>query len=153
MQEQVKQAIKAAMIAKDADKLQTMRLLSAALTNEAVSEARIASGKTGADPLTDDECLKVIKKLVKQRKDSIEQFIAGGREDLADAEKKELDILQELLPAEMSREDIVAFVQKKIAELSPDAAGKGKFVGSVMREIGSNVDGNLVKEVVDELVK
>jgi uncharacterized protein YqeY len=153
MQEQVKQAIKAAMIAKDTDKLQTMRLLSAALTNEAVSEARIASGKTGADPLTDEECVKVTKKLIKQRKDSIEQFIAGGREDLADAEKIELEILQGLLPAEMTREAIVEFVQKKIAELNPDAAGKGKFVGAVMRDIGSNADGMLVKEVVDELVK
>ena len=56
-----KQTIKAAMMAKDADKLQTMRLLSAAFTNEVVSEARIASGKSGSDPLTDEECLKVVK--------------------------------------------------------------------------------------------
>ncbi len=153
MQEQVKQAIKAAMIAKDADKLQTMRLLSAALTNEAVSEARIASGKTGSDPLTDEECLKVVKKLVKQRKDSIEQFVAGGREDLADNEKRELAILEELLPAQMSREQIVDFVKSKIASENPSVENKGKFVGMVVKEIGGNADGAVVKEVVDELLK
>lgn len=153
MQEQVKQAIKAAMIAKDADKLQTMRLLSAALTNEAVSEARIASGKTGSDPLTDEECLKVVKKLVKQRKDSIEQFVAGGREDLADNEKRELAILEELLPAQMSREQIVDFVKSKIASETPSVENKGKFVGMVVKEIGGNADGAVVKEVVDELLK
>jgi uncharacterized protein YqeY len=153
MQEQVKQAIKAAMMAKDADKLQTMRLLSAAFTNEAVSEARIASGKSGSDPLTDEECLKVVKKLVKQRKDSIEQFIAGGREDLADNEKRELAILEELLPAQMSREAIVEFVKNKITSENPDVANKGKFVGMIVKEIGGNADGAIVKEVVDELLK
>jgi uncharacterized protein YqeY len=118
-----------------------------------VSEARIASGKSGSDPLTDEECLKVVKKLVKQRKDSIEQFIAGGREDLADNEKRELAILEELLPAQMSREAIVEFVKNKITSENPDVANKGKFVGMIVKEIGGNADGAIVKEVVDELLK
>lgn len=148
MQETIKNAIKDAMRAKDMDRLNVLRLISAAFTNELVTQ-----GHPPTDPLSDDDTMKVLKKLAKQRKDSIEQYISGGREDLADAEKAELLIVESFLPAQMSREDIVKFVQTKINDVKPELEKKGQFVGSLMKEIGGNAEGSLVKEVVDELLK
>jgi uncharacterized protein YqeY len=153
MQEKIKAEIKAAMIAKDAVRLGTLRMLSAAFTNEMVSEARIASGKASDTPLTDEEVLKVLKREAKKRKDSIEQFTAAGRPELAEGEEAEMKIIEEFLPAQMSREEIVKRVSEKLAVEPVDVANKGKFVGMMMRELGNNVDGAIVKEVIDELVK
>ncbi len=151
MQENIKAGIKAAMIAKDMDRLNILRLISAAFTNDVVSQ-----GRTPTDPLSDDDAVRVLKKLSKQRKDSIEQFVAGGREDLADAEKAELAIIEGLLPAQMSTEDIEKFVSEKIADAkanSPtDLENKGKFTGQVMKMIGTNADGAVVKEVIEKLL-
>lgn len=154
MQEQIKSAIKAAMIAKEAEKLQVLRGISAAFTNEMVSEARIASGKAPDEALSDDECMKVIKKLVKQRKDSIEQFIAGGREDLADDEKFELSVLETFLPAQMSREDLINAVKAEIEKIGEiDPTKKGQITGSIIKALSDKADGKDIKEVVDELLK
>lgn len=146
MQEQIKAAIKPAMIAKDAVRLGTLRMLLAAFTNELVTQ-----GHPPTDPLSDENCMKVIKRLAKQRKDSIEQFISGGREDLAADEKAELLIIEELLPAQMSEEEIETRVKAKLAESPLDPTKKGQFVGVMMKELGSNADGALVKSVIDRL--
>ena len=105
----IKAQMKSAMIAKDADRLQVLRMISAAFTNELVSQSRLPT-----DPLSDSDAMEVIKKLAKQRKDSIKQFIAGGREDLADSEKVELAIIEAMLPAKMSREDIKSKIESII---------------------------------------
>lgn len=97
MQETIKAAIKPAMIAKDTVRLGTLRLIVAAFTNELVTQ-----GRPPTDPLSDEDCLKVIKRLSKQRKDSIDQFVAGGRPELAEDEKAELAIIEEFLPAQMT---------------------------------------------------
>jgi uncharacterized protein YqeY len=97
MQDKIKSLIKESMMAKDSVRTGVMRGISAAFTNELV-----AQGRPPQEPLSDEDCIKIIKRLVKQRKDSIEQFIAGGREDLAADEKAELAILEELLPAQLS---------------------------------------------------
>lgn len=147
MQEQIKASIKAAMIAKEMDKLQVLRLISAAFTNELVSQ-----GHPPTDPLSDEDCMKVIKRLAKQRKDSIEQFTAGGRPDLAESELAELAIIEELLPAQMSEAEIEEKVKAKLAAEPIDATKKGIFVGQMMKELGGNADGALVKAVIDRLV-
>lgn len=148
MQTQIKDAIKAAMIAKDMDKLQVLRLISAAFTNEVVSQ-----GRPPTDPLSDEDAMKVLKKLSNQRKDSIKQFTDGGRPELAESEQAELAIIEGLLPAQMTREEIVAKVTAKIAEGGFDASKKGPFVGMMMKELGASADGSIVKEVIDELLK
>lgn len=147
MQENIKAQIKAAMIAKEMDKLQVLRLISAAFTNELVTQ-----GRPPTDPLSDDDCMKVIKKMAKQRKDSIEQFVSGGREDLAESEKAELAVIEAMLPAQMSEEEIESKVKAKLASEPIDASKKGQFVGVMMRELGSTADGALVKSVIDRLV-
>ena len=147
MQDNIKAQIKAAMIAKEMDRLNLLRLISAAFTNELVSQ-----GRPPTDPLSDEDCMKVIKRMAKQRKDSIEQFTAGGREDLADSEKAELAIVESLLPAQMSEADIEARIAAKIAESPVDPAKKGQFVGSMMKELGDTADGATVKAVIDRLL-
>lgn len=153
MQEQIKAELKKAMMEKNMEKLGVLRMISAAFTNEMVSEARIASGKTSTDPLSDEEVLKVLKREAKKRKDSIDQYTNAGRPELAEDEMKEMKIIEEFLPAQMSREEIVKKVSEKLAVEAIDPSKKGQFVGTMMKELGSNVDGALVKEVIDELVK
>lgn len=146
MQDKIKAEIKAAMMAKEADKLQVLRLISAAFTNELVTQ-----GRPPTEPLSDEDCMKVIKRMAKQRKDSIEQFTAGGREDLAEAEKAELAIVEALLPAQMSETEIEEKVKAKLAESPLDPTKKGQFVGTMMRELGDTADGATVKAVIDRL--
>jgi uncharacterized protein YqeY len=147
MQDKIKAEIKAAMIAKEMDRLQVLRLISAAFTNELVSQ-----GRPPTDPLSDEDCMKVIKRMAKQRKDSIEQFSAGGREDLADSEKAELVILETLLPAQMSEAEIESRVREKLDANPIDASKKGMFIGQMMKELGETADGGMVKAVIDRLV-
>ena len=147
MQDQIKAQIKAAMMAKEMDKLQVLRLISAAFTNELVSQ-----GKPPTDPLSQEDCMKVLKRLAKQRKDSIEQFVSGGRQDLADSEQAELLIVEAFLPAQMSEEEITKRISAKISESPVDISKKGQFTGMMCKELGDTADGALVKQVIDKLV-
>jgi uncharacterized protein YqeY len=146
MQEQIKSALKPAMIAKDSVRVGTIRLIMAAFTNELVTQ-----GHPPTDPLSDADCMKVIKRLAKQRKDSIEQYITGGRPELADDEKAELAVIEEFLPAQMSEADIEAKVKAKLAESPLDPTKKGQFVGTMMKELGDTADGAIVKAVIERL--
>ena len=147
LQEKIKDGIKEAMKAKDETRLLVLRSVLAAFTNELVSLKR-----TPQDALSDEEALVVITRLAKQRKDSISQFEAGSRVDLADAEKAELVVLEEFLPTLMSLEEIRAFAENKKAEMGiTDGAGKGQFMGTLMKDLKGKADGGDVKRVVDEL--
>ncbi len=146
MQETIKSALKPAMMAKDAVRVGTLRLIMAAFTNELVTQ-----GHPPTDPLSDADCLKVLKKLSKQRKDSIEQYTQAGRTELADDEKLELAIIEEFLPAQMSEAEIESRVAAKLAESPLDPTKKGQFVGTMMKELGDTADGAVVKAVIDRL--
>lgn len=143
-QADIKAEVIAAMKAKDQVRLAVMRALSAAATNESVNLGR---GPTGE--LTEEEVMTLVSRSAKQHKDSIEQFRAGGREDLVASEQAELDILISLLPAQMSREEIEALVKNKIAAEGITADKKNMLMGSLMKELKGKADGTLVKEVVD----
>ncbi|MBP6948578.1 MAG: GatB/YqeY domain-containing protein [Candidatus Pacebacteria bacterium] len=146
MQEQIKSALKPAMIAKDSVRVGTIRMIMAAFTNELVTQ-----GHPPTDPLSDADCMKVIKRLSKQRKDSIEQYISGGRPELAEDEKAELAIIEEFLPAQMTEAEIESKVSAKLAESPLDPTKKGQFVGLMMKELGDTADGAIVKAVIDRL--
>lgn len=148
MQETIKSALKPAMIAKDAVRVGTLRMIMAAFTNELVTQ-----GHPPTDPLSDADCLKVIKRLAKQRKDSIDQFTEAGRTELADDEKLELTIIEEFLPAQMSEAHIEARISAKLAESPLDPTKKGQFVGTMMKELGDTADGAVVKAVIDRLTQ
>lgn len=145
--ETIKAGIPEAMKAKDEVRLRTLRSLVTAMTNEVVAKKRKPD-----EFLTDDEALAVIKRAANQRKDSIEQFEKAGRNDLAAPEKDELAILEALLPAQMSRDEIEAVVKAKIAETGADKSKAGMLTGMVMKELKGKADGGVVKEVIDNLL-
>ena len=139
--------IKDAMIAKDTVRLTVLRGLVSAFTNELV-----AKGKKPQDELPDEDALNVIKRAVKQRKDSIDQFTKGNRMDLVANEEAELKILTTFLPQMMSKDDIKKIAEAKKAEMNiTDKAGLGKFMGVLMKEFKGKADGDEVKKVVEEL--
>ncbi len=145
--EQIKSDMKEAMKAKDQVSLTVIRGLLSAFTNELV-----AIGRTPQDTLTDDEALNVIKKASKQRKDAIEQFVSGGREDLADGEKTELAVIEKYLPALMTVEQIRPIAEAKIAEFGGDKSKMGQIIGAVVKETAGQADGGDIKKVVMELL-
>ncbi len=147
LHEQIKQSIKEAMMAKDTVRLETMRGISAAFTNDLV-----AKGKKPQEMLTDEEALSVITKLAKQRKDSIEQFKAGGREDLVAEEAAQLAILETYLPKMMEKSEVDAIAKAKQAELGiTDPTKKGMLMSALMKDLKGKADGTTVKEAVDAL--
>ncbi len=146
--ETLKKSIPDAMRAKDAVRLQTLRSLVTMMTNEVVARKRKPD-----EFLTDEEALAVLKRAANQRKDSIEQFIKGGRPELAEPEQAELAIIESYLPTLMSREEIETIVRAKIAEAGTvSKAEAGKFTGILMKELRGQADGADVKAVVDNLL-
>lgn len=147
LQQQIRDGIKQAMLSKDSVRLNVLRGLVSAFTNELVAQKRKPQ-----EELNDEEALNVIKRSVKQRKDSIDQFKAGGRDDLVASEESELAILQTFLPATMSKDAIRAIAEKKKAELGvTDKSKMGVFMGAVMKELKCQADGADVKEVIESL--
>lgn len=146
--EEIRASLKDAMKAKDEVKLRTIRSMLTAFTNEMV-----AKGKTPQDIPDDETILAVIKKLAKQRKDSIEQYEAAGRQDLSAPEKLELVILDAYLPTMMTQEEIEPVAKTKMAELGvTDKSKMGILVGAVMKELAGKADGGDVKAVIEKLL-
>jgi uncharacterized protein YqeY len=102
--------------------------------------------------MTDEEVIAVIKKMVKQGKDSIEQFSKGGRNDLVENEQNELNVLERYLPQMMSEEKIKELAIAKKDELGVvDKSKAGILVGAVLKETKGSADGQIVKKIVDSL--
>lgn len=145
LHESIKAELKEAMKAKEAVRLRVVRGLLTAFMNEMV-----ATGRTPQDMLADDEVLAVIKRAAKQRKESITQYEAAGRDELAAPEKEELVVLESYLPQLMSIEEITPIVVAKKAELGiTNKAKMGVLVGAVMKELAGKADGADVKTVVE----
>ena len=130
-----------AMKAKDQNRLTALRMLKTALTNKSIEKGRAAKGA---------EELQVVSTLVKQRRDAIEQFTKGGRQDLADKEQAEIVILNTYLPASASDEEVAAAVAAAIAETGATGAkDMGKVMKAAMAGLaGKTVDGKKVSEAV-----
>ena len=145
---QIKDGIKEAMIKKDTLRLTVLRNISSTFTNEMIAK------KIATEELTDEDATTIIRRLIKQRKDSIDQFTKGNRMDLVKTEEDEMKILEALLPQLMSREDIEKIVKAKVAEAGPiDKTKLGQFMGGIMKELKGKADGMLVKEILEGLVK
>lgn len=142
LKEQIMADIKTAMKDRETVKLNTLRFLQSAVKNREI-ELR-------PNAITPDEVLGVVKKLVKQRKESIEQYLAGNRQDLADQEKAELQILETYLPAQMSREQIEAVVTDVIAALG---AKTMKDMGPTIKEVQARTAGAADGKLISEIVK
>jgi uncharacterized protein len=141
LRDQVNADIASAMKAKDAARLSALRMLKAAIMNKGVEKGR---------DLDDAEVLQVVSTLVKQRRDSIEQFSNAGRIDLVDKETAEITVLEHYLPPAASAEEIDAAV---IAAIAETGASSPKDMGKVMKAVmprlaGKNADGRAVSEAV-----
>lgn len=142
--ETIRTEMTAAMRARDTLRRDTHRLLMAACGN-----ARIELGHE----LSDDEALRVLQREAKQRRDSIEEYAKGNRQDLVDVEQQELDIIVSYLPAELSDDELDAIVREVIAEAGATAPGDmGKVMGPLMQRVASRADGRRVNELVRELL-
>ncbi len=147
IQNDIRDQMKQAMIGKDSTKLNVLRGLLSAFTNELVAKKRKPD-----EILSDEEAMEVIRRNVKQRKDSIDQFEKGGRSDLAESEKADLLILEKFLPPQMTKEEVLEYVKAKQAETGmTDKSKAGQFMGSIMKDLKGKTDGQTVKEAVDSL--
>jgi uncharacterized protein YqeY len=147
LHEDIKSSLKDAMKAKDEVRLRTIRSMMTAFMNEAV-----ATNRTPQTILEDKEVVAVIKRLAKQRKESIVQYEANDRPELAEPEKLELKILEGYLPETMTKDEIRPIAEAKKAELGiSDKAKMGMLVGAIMKDLAGKADGCDVKEVVESL--
>lgn len=143
----IKDEIKKSMLAKETERLSALRNISTAMTSESMTK-----GHKPDELIDDDGALTVLKRLTKQRKESIEQFTIGNRPEKAEEEKRELAIIESFLPAQMSREEILKIAETKKAELGiTDKTKFGQLMGAVTKETKGTADGALVKEVVESL--
>ena len=139
--EEVSASITDAMRRKDAGRLSALRMLKAAFMNKSVEKGR---------ELNDDEARQVVNALVKQRRDSIEQFVKGGRQDLADKETNEIAVLEAYLPPSADP----ALVERTVADaIAETGASTPKDMGKVMKAVlaklaGQTVDGKVVNDLV-----
>ena len=141
LREQITSDLTAAMKSRDAARTSTLRMVKAALQNREIE-------KGGA--LDEDEMIKLLRSMVKQRQDSIEQFEKGGRQDLVEKENEEVKVIEAYLPASASREEIE---QAVAAAMSETDATSMKDMGKVMKAAqahlaGKNADGRTISEIV-----
>lgn len=140
LKEQITEDMKAAMRAKDAGKLGTIRLLTAAMKQKEVDE-RVE--------LTDTHVLAIIEKMIKQRKDSISQFEAAGRTDLVEQERAELAVLAAYMPAQLSEAEIAEQVQAAVAETGATGPqDMGKVMGVLKGKLAGRADMTAVSGLV-----
>ena len=142
LREKILADIKSAMVSKDTVKLNTLRFLNSAIKNKEIDSR--------PTPITADDVMQVVKKLVKQRKESIDQFGAAGRTDLVDQESAELKVLEAYLPAQMGKEQIEKLVTEVIAATGAKTI---KDMGTVMKEVQTRAAGSADGKMISEVIK
>jgi uncharacterized protein YqeY len=143
----IKADVKVAMIAKNELNTLVLRGVLAAFQTELIAQ------KSAALEVADEVAITIIKKLVKQRKDSIDQFTKGGRPELAEIESNELVIIEKYLPATMSHAEIHTVVLRKQAELMiVDKSKMGLLIGAVSKELKGKAEGSDIKVVVEKIL-
>jgi hypothetical protein len=140
LREQIDADIKDAMKSGAKEKVSALRMLVASLKNKQIDKRR---------PLTDDEVVETVRSLIKQRKDSIEQFAKGGRQDLVDKETAEVAVLEVYLPQQLSREEVEALVREAVGQTGAQGAkDMGKVMKALIPFLGGRADNKLVSELV-----
>ncbi|RZT91233.1 hypothetical protein EV201_3239 [Ancylomarina subtilis] len=143
--EQVNGDIKAAMKAKDKEKLQALRAVKTAFTLEMT--------KTGSTEIADADALKIVQKLAKQRKDSADTYITGGRQELADVELKEMAYIEAYLPAQITDEELTEIIKGLIEKTGASSIkDMGKVVGMASKELAGRADGKTIADKVKSLL-
>lgn len=141
--------LKTAMREKDKVRLRTLRSVRAAITNEEIDKRQEGEG----GELDEQEQLAIVRKQVKQRKDSIEQYETAGRDDLVQKEQEEIDVLEDYLPQPLSDEELRAKLESIIDEVGAESMGDmGPVMGRAMSELRGRVDGSRVQQHVRDLL-
>ncbi|MCX6345351.1 MAG: GatB/YqeY domain-containing protein [Armatimonadetes bacterium] len=145
MIDKLQEDMKNAQKSKDVLKLSTIRLI-----RSSVSYSQIEKGRE----LTDDEVLAVITKEAKQRRESIEAARNVGRNDIAEQESAELDILKQYLPEQLSEAEVEAIVREVVAEVgAADLKDRGKVMGPIMQKTRGRADGRMVGQIVERVLR
>lgn len=145
LREKIQEDIKGAMISKDQDKLSTIRML-----KSAIQYFEIQKGGAGYEA-TDEDVIDVVSKEIKKRKESIELYEKGGRQELADKEKFEITILQGYMPQQLSDEEINSFINDAIIQTGASTIqDMGKVMGVLSPKIKGKADGGTVSRIVRE---
>ncbi len=144
LKDTLNEGIKTAMKAKDQASLRTMRALKAAILL-----AETAEGREAGTGLSEAEELKLLTKQAKQRRDSLDQFSKNGREDLAQTEREELEVIEQFLPKQLSEAEIKATVEKIIADTGASGMkDMGKVMGIASQKMAGKADGKLISALV-----
>ena len=144
--DQISEDIKSAMKARDKVRLETLRNI-----KKVFLEAKTAPGAN--DTLTDADALKIISKLAKQGKETATTYTQAGRQDLADAELAQVEVLESYLPKQLSQEEIEAEVKKIIAEIGATSMKEmGKVMGTASKQLAGKADGRVISEIVKKLL-
>ena len=142
----ITEQMKTAMKAKDKERLGALRGIRTTFINE--------RKKNNAESLTDEQCIAQLRRLAKQRKDSIESYTSAGREDLAVIERTELAVIEEFLPSLADESTTRALVTEAIAQLgATDARQLGRVMGTLMKSHRGKIDGGLAKKIAAELLR
>jgi uncharacterized protein YqeY len=145
LQEKVQQELKAAMIAKDADRLSTLRLLKSAMGYAQIEK------KT--ESLSDPEITALIQKEVKKRRDAVEQYRTGGRPELAEKEEKEIAVLETFLPKPLSPEELEQLVKSVIQETGATSKKEmGQVIKAVQAKAAGRAEGKTISTLVGKLL-
>ena len=144
--DQISEDIKSAMKARDKVRLETLRNI-----KKVFLEAKTAPGAN--DILADADALKIISKLAKQGKETATTYTQAGRQDLADAELAQVEVLESYLPKQLSQEEIEAEVKKIIAEVGATSMKEmGKVMGTASKQLAGKADGRVISEIVKKLL-
>lgn len=145
VREQLRSDLHDAMRAKDVPRRSTIRMVEAAIKNAEIE-------KRGA-ALSEADVLAILQRQVKQRRESIEQYVNGKREDLAEIERVEIAIIEQYLPRQLGREEVEARARAVIEQVGASGPGdRGKVMGMLMKELRGEADGSLVNAVVGQLL-
>lgn len=144
--DQISEDIKKAMLAKEKVKLEALRGI-----KKEFLEAKTAKGSDGT--LTDDAAIKILQKMVKQRKDSAQIFKEQNRPELAENELAEVDVIETYLPKQLSDEELTAIIKKIIADTgAKDGKDMGKVMGVASKQLAGKTEGRLISEKVKSLL-
>ncbi|HIK33036.1 MAG TPA: GatB/YqeY domain-containing protein [Oscillatoriales cyanobacterium M59_W2019_021] len=144
LKDRIGEEIKAAMKSKDKVRLETVRSI-----KKIILEKESSIRGEGRDRLTEAEEMDVLLQQAKQRRDSIEQYVNAGREDLAEKERQELAIIEEYLPKQLSEEEVGEIVDEIVAEVGATSPkDMGKVMGPAMQRLKGQADGKLVQQIV-----
>jgi uncharacterized protein len=146
IEEKILNDLKAAMKAKEADRLRVLRSLKAKILEKEISER-----KGGEAEITDEQAVEVLMKAAKQRKESIDQFEKGGRTDLVEKEEEELKIIESYLPEMMDDDAIRKAVKQQIEQMGASSmADMGQVMGVMMSKLKGKADGSAMSRIVKE---